>query len=215
ASLARPRTTQEDATVLLALVHHEAKVRGAAGPARGRLVVGGREVAFHGGATLDVGPGAPWTWSLEADGPVTVVVRVEGVPAGADPAPRSEGMTVTRRVVGAEGGFVRGRTYRVELEGTAPAGATELLLADVLPGGFEVVESLRGEGTLHPTREEVRDDRVLFFRSAPLEGTTFRHVYVVRATTAGTFAFPAPRGELLYDPTVFARGAAGTAVVAR
>ncbi len=51
------RTTQEDATVLLALVHHEAKVRGAAGPANGRLVVGGREVAFRGGATLEVGPG--------------------------------------------------------------------------------------------------------------------------------------------------------------
>ncbi|MFO0931475.1 MAG: MG2 domain-containing protein [Planctomycetota bacterium] len=215
ASLAHPRTTQEDATVLLALAHHEAKARGAAGPARGRLVAGGREVAFRGGATLDVDPDAPWTWSLEADGPVTVVVRVEGVPAVADPAPRSEGMTVARRLVGAEAGLVRGRTYRVELEGTAPAGATELLVSDVLPGGFEVVSTLPGEGTLAPTREEVRDDRVLFFRSAPLPGTTFRHVYLVRATTAGTFALPAPRAELLYDPAVFARGAAGTVVVAR
>jgi uncharacterized protein YfaS (alpha-2-macroglobulin family) len=215
ASLARPLTTQEDATVLLALVHREAKVRGAAAPACGRLVVGGREVAFRGGATLDVGPGSPWTWSLEADGPVTVVLRVEGAPAVADPAPAARGMTVTRRIVGAEGGLVRGRTYRVELEGTAPEGASELLLSDVLPGGFEVVESLPGEGTLAPTREEVRDDRVLFFRSAPLVGTTFRHVYVVRPTTAGTFALPAARGELLYDPAVSARGGAGTVVVAR
>jgi|GEM_PF-2457704 len=214
-SLAAARTTQEDATVLLALVHHEAKVRGTAGPANGRLVVGGRDVAFHGGATLEAGPGAPWTWLVEADAPVTVVVRVEGVPTDAGDAPRAQGMTLTRRIVGGDGGFVRGRTYRVELEGTVPADGEELLVADVLPGGFEPVESVGGESTLHPSREEVRDDRVLFFRAAPLGATTFRHVYLVRAVTSGTFAVPAARAELLYDPTVFASGGAGTVVISR
>jgi uncharacterized protein YfaS (alpha-2-macroglobulin family) len=107
--------------------------------------------------------------------------------------------------------------YRVVVTGTAPRGAHDLLVTDLLPGGFEIERApdASGDGdagTDHaPDRTEARDDRVLFFRTKPIDGR-FTVAYLVRAVTAGRFAVPAVRAELLYDPGVQAAGEDGAFV---
>ncbi|MCC7138013.1 MAG: hypothetical protein IT460_06240 [Planctomycetes bacterium] len=216
-ALGRGATTpQEDATSLLALVHHDARVRGGAPAASGRLVAGGHETSFSGaGATLEVGPGDPWTWSLAAGGATTVVVRTEGVPRTPDLAAHEAGARVTRRVEDVSGPFARGRVHRVVLEGELPEGAAQVLVTDVLPGGLEVERADRRDGDLAPDRVEVRDDRVLFFRTAARGTRTFRQTYEVRAVTPGRYVWPGARVELLYDPAVSGASAGSTVEVSR
>jgi uncharacterized protein YfaS (alpha-2-macroglobulin family) len=224
-STSRSMTTQEDASALLALLRHHAPSLGTRAATSGVLVAGGRETPFaRGGASVDVGPGAPWTFSARTDGPVVLVVRTEGVPErGADLAADravSRGATIRRSVETlagekAVGPLALGRAYRVVLEGTLPADAEQTLVTDVLPGGLEVDEARAADGDLAPDRVEPRDDRVLFFRAAVLGRGTFRQTYTVRAVTSGTFRQPAARVELLYDPDVFARSDAGAVEVAR
>jgi len=203
-------TTQEDATVLLALAHHHAKATSTAAGLTGRLRVGGREAALSGpeGATLDLEPGAPWTFGVEVSVPTTVVIRVEGVPTAPEREALSNGATIQRTIEGGAGGRTQGRVYRVVLEGVVPDGAQNVLITDVLPGGFEVERASAGDGTFGPDRVEARDDRVLFFRSDAVAGTKFTQSYLVRAVTPGRYRLPASTVELLYEPATHGRSAA-------
>jgi uncharacterized protein YfaS (alpha-2-macroglobulin family) len=129
-------------------------------------------------------------------------------------------MTVTRRIEGAAHGFERGRVYTVVLEGTLPAGIENCLLSDVLPGGFEIEEArdLPGDvlgsllGGWNGDRVEVRDDRVLWFRTEASRGGGFRQTYSVRAVTPGRYRVPPASVEALYDPTRYGRGGGGDIV---
>ena len=129
-------------------------------------------------------------------------MRVEGYPPDAQPVGSVErGLKIERRIEG--GPFRQGRVYRVVLTGTVPRGTQNLLLTDLLPGGFEIESAREQEGSLEPDRVEPRDDRVLFFRTASLDGE-FRQTYLVRAVTVGRFACAPVRAELLYDPQLHA-----------
>jgi uncharacterized protein YfaS (alpha-2-macroglobulin family) len=57
-------------------------------------------------------------------------------------------------------------------------------------------------------RQELRDDRVLFFVDHMPAGI-YHYRYLARATTLGRFVVPPTRVEEMYQPEVFARGAAG------
>ncbi len=205
-----PTTTQEDASVLLALAHHHAKAAAASAGLSGRLRVGGREAILSGpeGATLSLEPGAPWTFGVEVSAPTTVVIRVEGVPVAPEREALSQGATIRRTIEGGGGGRSQGRVYRVTLEGTVPEGAQHVLVTDVLPGGFELERAVGSDGSLAPDRIEARDDRVLFFRTDAVSGTKFTQSYLVRAVTPGRYSLPASTVELLYQPSTRGRSAA-------
>jgi hypothetical protein len=211
------RTTQEDAAALLALARWHRRARERMADAQGTLRVGAEAVEFAGpsGASLSAAPGAPWTWSVEGRGLGFAVLRLEGVPTVPVPEGSAGGCEVRRTIEAADGPLRQGRTYRVVLEGVAPAGAQSLLVTDVLPGGLEPEAAEAEDGTLKPDRVEVRDDRVLFFRTAPLAGGRFRQAYTVRAVTVGRFRLPSAKVEALYDPTMWARAGGGTVEVAR
>jgi hypothetical protein len=113
--------------------------------------------------------------------------------------------------------------------------ATNVVIVDLLPGGFEVVlqppsqrESGSGDKqTAHsnpwhsrlatdkttwvPEYIDVREDRVLLFGDLTRDVSTF--VYRVKATAAGTFAVPPPFGEGMYDRTLAAQGLGGRITV--
>ncbi|MFW5740191.1 MAG: hypothetical protein ACOC1F_07480, partial [Myxococcota bacterium] len=58
-------------------------------------------------------------------------------------------------------------------------------------------------------RQELRDDRVLFFVDHMAAGM-YHYRYLARATTIGRFVLPATRAESMYQPEIFGRtGAAG------
>ncbi len=209
------RTTQDDAAALLALAKVYA-MRASGPPSRGRVRVGNVEHVYGaGGLVLPFDPAAAPSYTLDADGPTTLVVRVAGIPLEPPAQGTSKGVTVTRRYEASDGAFQQGRIYQVVIEGRAPPGAENLLVTDVLPGGLEI-EAARGQsGTLDPDRIEPRDDRVLFFRTKPLADGTFRQTYLVRAVTAGTFRAPPVRAELLYAPDLHACSEAGGSIEVR
>lgn len=204
-------TTQEGAAALLAIARRHARARAQGPSVHGTLRVGTRVATFDGpeGATLDLAPGDPWTFSVDASSPVTVAVRVAGIPTQAPSADVAQGMTIRRTIEGAEHGFVQGRVYRVVLEGTVPATTENLLVSDVLPGGLEVEEARETPGDFDGDRVEVRDDRVLWFRTHARLSATFRQTYLVRAVTPGRFRVPPASVEALYDPALHARAGGG------
>jgi uncharacterized protein YfaS (alpha-2-macroglobulin family) len=58
-------------------------------------------------------------------------------------------------------------------------------------------------------RQELRDDRVLYFVDHMPAGVT-RFRYLARATSAGRFVVPPTRAEAMYEPEIFGRTAAST-----
>jgi len=209
-------TTQDNAATLLALARFHAQ-RSAGPAAQGRLTVSGRERVYEGdGLHVEFDPGSEPAFVVEAEGPTTVVLRVSGIPLEPQPEMVERGMTVTRRIEAPQGALKQGRVYRVVIEGRLPAGAENVLITDVLPGGLEIEAARDQEGTLEPDRIEPRDDRVLFFRTQALPTGVFRQTYLVRAVTTGTFRVPPVSAELLYAPELHARsGGGGTIEVVR
>jgi uncharacterized protein YfaS (alpha-2-macroglobulin family) len=113
--------------------------------------------------------------------------------------------------------------------------ATNVVIVDLLPGGFEVMLQTpaqeeygnidRPSGQRPPWRSrlatgkstwmteytDVREDRVILFGHLTRDVSTF--IYRVKATAAGTFTLPPPFGEGMYDRTLAAQGLATSITV--
>jgi uncharacterized protein YfaS (alpha-2-macroglobulin family) len=74
------------------------------------------------------------------------------------------------------------------------------------PGADGQVEHGQAYLSLHH-RQEIRDDRVLYFIDHMPAGVT-RFRYLSRATSAGRFVVPPTRAEAMYEPEIFGRTAA-------
>jgi hypothetical protein len=134
-----------------------------------------------------------------------------------------------------------GSMVLVELTIETPSPREYVVIDDPLPAGLEAVDSSllgtasyqsidssetsadadrRGRsaswyGRAPLTRQELRDDRVLFFADAMPAGI-FHYRYLARATSIGTFASPPARIEEMYTPETFGHsGAVTVAVVPR
>jgi uncharacterized protein YfaS (alpha-2-macroglobulin family) len=106
------------------------------------------------------------------------------------------------------------------------ARTTPLIVADLLPAGFEIEAVLRpedagatgpyrflGELTL-PNIAEARDDR--FVAALDLfDRRPEKVAYMVRAVTPGTFTMPGVVAEDMYRPDTFSRTTSGTIEIAR
>jgi len=57
------------------------------------------------------------------------------------------------------------------------------------------------------------DDRVLFFADQMGRGSPLHFRYTLRATTAGTFAAPAPSAYAMYGPPVTSSGLSATVTI--
>lgn len=114
----------------------------------------------------------------------------------------------------------------VDLVIAAPADRFFVVVDDPLPAGLEAVDSrlattsadldLGRRALVEPQsgfqdswfRQEVRDDRVLFFADEMRAGL-HHYRYLARATALGRFVVPPTRVQEMYQPEVFARSAAG------
>lgn len=61
-------------------------------------------------------------------------------------------------------------------------------------------------------QHDLRDDRLEAFGALPAR-TGKKGIYTVRAVTSGTFTIPPVEAGAMYDPTLWARGKGGSAVV--
>jgi hypothetical protein len=176
--------------------------------------------------------GAGQTVTNRGGTPAWRSVSITGVPVADLPAER-KGYTVTRNVYRPDGTDAELRKARqtdmfaVVIKGTRADASqpVQTLVVDLLPAGFEIETASVSKGRsttdyswlpelTEATYTEERDDR--FVAALDLKGgvTDFTLAYIVRAVTAGEFAYPALVVEDMYEPETFGRTAIGKLIVA-
>ncbi|MEO8152591.1 MAG: alpha-2-macroglobulin [Rhizobacter sp.] len=132
------------------------------------------------------------------------------------------GMEVLREYVGADGKPVTSVklgdevTVRLSLRAIG-GGVSSVALTDLLPGGFEVVQSRDANGAASsvtgPALEyaDVREDRVVLYSNAGSSVQTYS--YRLRATNTGEFTVPPAYAESMYERDKQARSLAGRIAV--
>lgn len=132
-------------------------------------------------------------------------------------APASNGLELQRRYVDSHGETVTtaklGDVLTVELSLRSPSPYANVVVVDLLPGGFEPV--LEKNSTSAPQegliRHERREDRGIFFVNTGPQPRTF--TYKVRAATRGRFVLPLAVAEAMYEPATNARLGGGYVVI--
>jgi alpha-2-macroglobulin len=226
-------STQEKAWLLMAA------------EAAARISGGEMTVAVNGGAgetdkdplyrRRALGAGAPpLTIANNGTTPIWRSVSITGV-VKADLPEESKGYTVTREVFHPDGtpadlSKVKQTELLVVVDTAKRDDAswpTQMLLVDLLPAGFEIVNSdatqsadsnAKGYDWLKNMTDsgyfaEARDDRYIASTTLDRGTGTFRAAYVVRAVTPGEYKYPALDVEDMYDPETVGRSAIGKLIV--
>jgi uncharacterized protein YfaS (alpha-2-macroglobulin family) len=134
--------------------------------------------------------------------------------------PLNEGLEVYRELIDKAGQPVTstklGEAIRVRLHVRSLRGApvTNVAIVDLLPGGFEIVDtSLRG-GTSSISGVDyvdLREDRAVFFVTAPTYALEID--YQIKSCNRGEFVLPPVFAESMYDRNVKGRGVGGKITV--
>ena len=174
----------------------------------------------------------PPVFTNRGQGQLWVTAVSRGSPASA-PAPAADGMTAIKQLWKPGGQAIDGTSFRQgdRLIVAITVGGSEMrkvpiVVADLLPAGFEIEAVLRPEdagangpyrflGTLiAPNIAEARDDR--FVAAWDIFDQKRETVaYMVRVVTPGTFTMPGVVAEDMYKPDTFARTISRTITVAK
>ncbi|MCX8036655.1 MAG: MG2 domain-containing protein [Candidatus Sumerlaeia bacterium] len=218
-------TTQETAFIITALADYLTAMGGKIEDAAARITAAGQTMEIRGPQTYRrtlKGRDAEFTVVNTGKTDLIVNVTMAGIPEQPDLAPQSKGVTLRRRFFTESQTettatlFRQMRSYVIGLEITCEAPVRNLIVADLLPAGFEIEnprlnpDAFSGNafgGAATPSHLEVRDDRLVLAFNALRKGT-HRFYYIVHAVTPGTFAYPAVQGECMYDATISGRSAA-------
>jgi uncharacterized protein YfaS (alpha-2-macroglobulin family) len=223
------RTTQENGMGVLALSRFlektenarkpvEATVKDASGKNIASMAVGGK-------ASASIGPDAPSSLSVVTKGAGSVYYSwaLSGVPV--KPAKEyDQGIGIRRSFADqdgkplAPGALRQGARIVVTLTITPSAPVENLVVADVLPAGFEIenprlskdeerTEAAESGDRNRGIRAEIRDDRLVVFIDRVAEPMVYR--YAVRAVTKGTFSLPPVAAECMYNPGIRSLSGAG------
>lgn len=89
---------------------------------------------------------------------------------------------------------------RIKIRSIKKSHISNVVLVDLLPGGFEVIrESVpRNINTWRADYVDIREDRVVFYAGFPSSVTELR--FKVKATSAGKFIVPSASASSMYDP---------------
>lgn len=174
----------------------------------------------------------PPVFTNRGQGQLWVTAVSRGSPASAPP-PAADGMTALKQLWTPGGQAIDGTSFRQgdRLIVAITVGGSEmrkvpLVVADLLPAGFEIEAVLRPEdagangpyrflGTLvAPNIAEARDDR--FVAAWDLYDQKRETVaYMVRVVTPGTFTMPGVVAEDMYKPDTYARTISRTVTVSK
>lgn len=173
-------------------------------------------------------------WRNDSGAPIFRTVSVSGAPI-APPDAAADGVSIDKQILSRAGAPVDLASVRqndrlvVVLSGAPQVERShQLVIADLLPAGFEIEAILKPEdgarsgesagpyafvGELSWAQlSEARDDR--FVAALNVGRQSFRFAYLVRAVTPGSFVLPGAVVEDMYRPGVFARSAAGRVEIA-
>ena len=221
-------TTQEKAFLLLAA---NALSGGQVGV---NVAVGGQATAVSTGVYRLTGAqmASPPSFTNRGSGQVWVTAVSRGAPASAPP-PAYDGMVASKQLWTPGGSPINGTSFtqgdRVIVAisvASSEMRRTPLIVADLLPAGFEIEAVLRPEdagpsgaysflGELAaPDIAEARDDR--FVASLDLyDQQRVTLAYMVRVVTPGMFTMPGVVAEHMYKPETFARTGSQTIQVSK
>ena len=177
------------------------------------------------------------SFEYRGDTPIWRTIMTRGEPTSAPPAV-SQDLNVSKRITDLQGGrvdlesltqgdrLVIAITLEPEQNRTNP-----VILADLLPAGFEIEVVLRPEdgASRSDNRDdgafafvgeidnanvtEARDDR--FVAAIDVRNDPRTLAYIVRAVTPGDFTLPGAVAEDMYRPLVFARSAPGRVAISQ
>lgn len=155
--------------------------------------------------------------SVAVDGAAFAQLRTVGVPS--KPPACSGKIAISRRYVDGEGRDVksvrRGELVGVVIEVESPAAIDNAVMADMLPGGFELEDRTFATRTIAGSysipdgipeldgEQELRNDRWIWVGSIPkgnVGGKRHQVMYHMRAVVPGDYAVPALTVEDMYDP---------------
>ena len=222
-------TTQEKAFMLLAANALSG------GQAQVNVTVTGQADAVTKGRVFKLGDAqmrTPPSFANNGQGQLWVTSVARGSPASA-PAPAADGVVADKQLWTPGGNAINGTSFKqgdriiVAISVmSSEARTTPLVIADLLPAGFEIEAVLRPEdaGNAGPYRflgevaspniAEARDDR--FVAALDLyERKPYTVAYMVRAVTPGTFTMPGVVAEDMYRPDTFARTTSRSITIAR
>ncbi|MEQ4925083.1 alpha-2-macroglobulin family protein [Proteus hauseri] len=154
------------------------------------------------------------------DNPAWYVVTQSGFDSQQPKEALSRGLEITRDYINEKGEVVNSATLgeklyvHIKVRANAKQGVNNVVLVDLLPGGFEVVQqsmdnvdsdtdvewlSPRGvKGTQWiPDYSDIREDRVIIYGTASKDVQEF--VYQIKATNSGIFSIPPAFAEAMYD----------------
>jgi uncharacterized protein YfaS (alpha-2-macroglobulin family) len=174
----------------------------------------------------------PPVFTNKGAGQLWVTAISRGSPATA-PAPAFDGLLANKQLWTPAGQSIDGTSFRqgdriiiAMTVASTEMRTTPLVIADLLPAGFEIETVLRPEdaGASGPYRflgelvapdiAEARDDRfVASFNLYDQKRMTV--AYMIRAVTPGTFTMPGVVAEHMYKPDTFARTVSRTITVAK
>jgi uncharacterized protein YfaS (alpha-2-macroglobulin family) len=214
----RRLNTQEQAQVLLALGRFFEAHAPADAEIRARVKHGGRvhRLTGEGPLGLEVDEGS--VLLVENDGPpVFGLLEVSGHRLDVQER-RMDGLRLERSILDVDTGkavkgqaFRKGGVYEVRLRGVAARRVENLLVTDIVPGGFEIENPRLGALTAsrsrgrRPDHLELRDDRALFFSTRPIRWK-FEYAYRMRAVFPGVYQRQPFAAEALYDPGLRTQG---------
>ncbi|MBT7755484.1 MAG: hypothetical protein HN726_04830 [Candidatus Magasanikbacteria bacterium] len=166
---------------------------------------------------------------------VTYEIAVRGITAKTLP-PISSNISIKRELFGEDGKAIasgkvkQGDLILVRLSGKVAQTSErweklQALVVDLLPAGLEIEAiNVSKDVSKIPMNVPKNESDMLFVKGrddryvAALElsgGDEFALLYLVRAVTAGSYAFPAPYVENIYRPSQFARGVVSRLEVSR
>jgi len=222
-------TTQEKAFLLLAANALSGGQSSVSVTMQGqaKVVTAGRSWSLDGAQSRQ-----PPSFTNNGSSPVYVTSVARGSPASA-PAPASDGLAMNKQLWAPGGGAINGTSFRqgdrmivaITVQ-ASEARTTPLIIADLLPAGFEIEGVVRPEDAgktgpysflgdiSSPNIAEARDDR--FIAAIDLYDREAATVaYMVRAVTPGSFTMPGAVAEDMYRPDTFARTISRSITIAR
>jgi hypothetical protein len=175
--------------------------------------------------------GAGGSFTVSNTGSTTIFVNgtTGGIPENPDFSPLAEKISVARTVFTSTGepfgdsAYRQSDSYVIGIELKCDQEVKNLVVADLIPAGFEVenprlepdaIPTGPFEGAATPSYLEIRDDR-LVVAFDELDRGTHKFYYIARAVTPGTYQYPAVEAECMYDASVHGRGEATTVEVVK
>jgi len=219
-------TTQENAFVITALAGYLADSAANIDSGAATIDTPAGQEAISGSkvyAATQKGAGAMFRVANTGAIPLHINLTTRGIPTTPVPAASTGGLTLTRRLVTAAGNpvdapaFQQAASYVVDITIKSVNSLENIIVADLLPAGFEVENPRLKPETLPqlsqvalatPAHVDIRDDRVLLAFDK-IEAGKSHYRYIVRAVTPGTYQYPAIQGECMYDASINSRSEIG------